>query len=202
MGVIKININTIVNYINERLAGEQLLYSQLLVFLDGTIDDINQALNSNFPAFSEFSEKDENYPDYNFFPDRYIRTVVVIGACAKFYICDEEGAAVAEQYQYEYKEKLFLMVRDYSHQVPEEYRAEHQGYMIDYTSKECNCNDLRNWFYQEVIEMAKWAVRGGHTEKATGASDLIDELTEKGLYEINIEIVKEWYYGFFKLYCR
>ena len=50
--------------------------------------------------------------------------------------------------------------------------------------------------------MAKWAVRGGHTEKATGASDLIDELTEKGLYEINIEIVKEWYYGFFKLYCR
>ena len=74
-GVIKININTIVNYINERLAGEQLLYSQLLVFLDGTIDDINQALNSNFPAFSEFSEKDENYPDYNFFPDRYIRTV-------------------------------------------------------------------------------------------------------------------------------
>ena len=39
------------------------------------------------------------------------------------------------------------MVRDYSHQVPEEYRAEHQGYMIDYTSKECNCNDLRNWFY-------------------------------------------------------
>ena len=47
----------------------------------------------------------------------------------------------------EYKEKLFLMVRDYSHQVPEEYRAEHQGYMIDYTSKECNCNDLRNWFY-------------------------------------------------------
>ena len=142
MGVIKININTIVNYINERLAGEQLLYSQLLVFLDGTIDDINQALNSNFPAFSEFSEKDENYPDYNFFPDRYIRTVVVTGACAKFYICDEEGAAVAEQYQYEYKEKLFLMVRDYSHQVPEEYRAEHQGYMIDYTSKECNCNDV------------------------------------------------------------
>ena len=77
MGVIKNNINTIVNYINERLAGEQLLYSQLLVFLDGTIDDINQALNSNF------------------FPDRYIRTVVVTGACAKFYICDEEGATVA-----------------------------------------------------------------------------------------------------------
>lgn len=48
MGAIKININTIVNYINERLAGEQLLYSQLLVFLDGTIDDINQALNSYF----------------------------------------------------------------------------------------------------------------------------------------------------------
>ena len=45
MGVIKININTIVNYINERLAGEQLLYSQLLVFLDGTIDDIKVIVN-------------------------------------------------------------------------------------------------------------------------------------------------------------
>ena len=146
MGVIKININTIVNYINERLAGEQLLYSQLLVFLDGTIDDINQALNSNFPVFSEFNENYKQYPDYNFFPDRYIRTVVVTGACAKFYICDEEGAAVAEQYQYEYRDKLFLMVRDYSHLVPEEFRVDHQGYMIDYSSKEPQ-NDLRNWFY-------------------------------------------------------
>ena len=26
--------------------------------------------------------------------------------------------------------------------------------------------------------MAKWAVRGGHTEKATGANGLINELTE------------------------
>ena len=26
--------------------------------------------------------------------------------------------------------------------------------------------------------MAKWAVRGGHTEKATGAHGLINELTE------------------------
>ena len=59
---------------------------------------------------------------------------MVTGACAKFYICDEEGAAVAEQYQYEYKEKLILMVRDYSHLVPEEFRVEHQGYMIDYAS--------------------------------------------------------------------
>ena len=90
MGVIKININTIVNYINERLAGEQLLYSQLLVFLDGTIDDINQALNSNFPAFSEFSEKDENYPDYNFFPDRYIRTVVLTGVLSFIYVMKRE----------------------------------------------------------------------------------------------------------------
>lgn len=65
MRVIKININTIFNYINERLAGEQLLYSQLLVFLDGTIDDINQALNSNFPAFSEFSEKTVTEIDFN-----------------------------------------------------------------------------------------------------------------------------------------
>lgn len=144
--MVNININTIVNYINERLAGEQLLYSQLLVFLDSTIDDINQALNSNFPVFSEFTDTYENYPEYNFFPDRYIRTVVVTGACAKFYICDEEGSTVAEQYQYEYQDALFKMVRDYSEQVPAEYRADNQGYMTDFTSKEIP-NDLRYWFY-------------------------------------------------------
>lgn len=122
------------------------MYSQLLVFLDSTIDDINQTLNSNFPVFSEFNESYEQYPNYNFFPDRYIRSVVVPGVCSKFYICDEEGSTVAEQYQYAYKDKMFLMLRDYSHQVPEEYRAEHQGYVIDYTTKEPQ-NDMRDWFY-------------------------------------------------------
>ena len=191
MGVIKININTIVNYINERLAGEQLLYSQLLVFLDGTIDDINQALNSNFPAFSEFSEKDENYPDYNFFPDRYIRTVVVTGACAKFYICDEEGAAVAEQYQYEYKEKLFLMVRDYSHQVPEEYRAEHQGYMIDYTSKECNCakGDAGTSGSGGEVDLSGYAKKSELSTVATSGlySDLTGKPTKLSEFENDLE---------------
>lgn len=69
------------------------------------------------------------YPDYNFFPDKYIRSVVIPGVCAKFYTTDEEGAQVAQQYQWDYKDNRFLMIRDYSANVPIEWRDRHQGFL-------------------------------------------------------------------------
>ena len=88
-------INEIVSRTNEKLAGETLMYSQLEVFFDEVIDDINAKLNSKFPAFSEFfdSSKLNSNEEYNCFPDKYIRTVVVVGAAYKFYCTDEEGIA-------------------------------------------------------------------------------------------------------------
>lgn len=122
-------INLIVKRVNKQLAGEQLVYSQMVEFLDSTIDDINAALNSTFPAFTDLGVEVAFTGDseYDYFPDQYIRSVVIPGAAYKFYIMDEEGMVTAEQFAYDYQQGLFLMQRDYMEQVPEEYRSENSG---------------------------------------------------------------------------
>lgn len=126
------DINTIVKRVNRLLAGEQLVYSRLEEFLDATIDDINAKLNSKFPTFSELNLELEFAGDseYDYFPDQYIRSVVIPGAAYKFYIMDEEGIQTAEQFGYDYDKNLFMMQRDYLEQVPEEYQAESKGSVV------------------------------------------------------------------------
>lgn len=122
-------INTIVKRVNTLLAGEQLVYSRLEGFLDATIDDINDKLNSTFPTFSELSSDLTFVGDaeYDYIPDKYIRSVVIPGAAYKFYVMDEEGMSTAEQFAYDYEKALFMMMRDYLEQVPEEYQSESKG---------------------------------------------------------------------------
>lgn len=122
-------INEIVRLVNAKLAGEQLVYSQMERSLDSVIDDINSELNSTFPTFSEMSQGlDYNgETDYNYFPDKYIRSVVIPGAAYKWYIDDEEGMVTAEQFGYDYDNTIFLMMRDYIEQVPEEYQSDSKG---------------------------------------------------------------------------
>lgn len=124
-------ISEIVRRTNEKLAGETLMYTQLEMFFDEVIDDINAKLNSKFPTFSEVfsAETLSSDAEYNCFPDKYVRTVVVVGAAYKFYCTDEEGIATAQQYAFDYNTNLFLMERDYSDLVPEQYRATGQGYL-------------------------------------------------------------------------
>lgn len=126
------NINDIVSKVNDELAGELLTYNELLPFLDQTIDDINAELDTNFPVFSEFSATTypDNYPNYNFFPDRYIRNVVIKGTAYKFYVMDEEGIPTAQMYQYNYQDNMFRMVRDYLEDVPDEYKADHKASVV------------------------------------------------------------------------
>lgn len=108
-------LTQIVATVNELLAGELLTFSQMSRFLDRTVDDINQQMNSKYPVFSDFTEANNPgiWPNYNFFPDVYIRTVVCIGAAYKYFTADEEGIATATAYGWEYKDGLFRMVRDY-----------------------------------------------------------------------------------------
>jgi hypothetical protein len=121
-------LNELVKRVNEHLAGELFNYEELKLHLDAVIDDINNRLNSTYPAFSEFTQDAyPEYPNYNFFPDKYLRTVVAVGAAFYFYVMDEEGAEGAVQYNLMYQRNLFYMERDYSHQVPEEYRSDSQG---------------------------------------------------------------------------
>lgn len=117
-------LTKIVGLINKRLAGEQFVYSELEAFLDDAIDQINTRLDAAYPTFSEFNSTDHaSYPDYNFFPDKYIRMVVTPMAAAGFYSVDEEGAGGAQDYKMEAMTNLFLMERDWSQNVPVAYQA-------------------------------------------------------------------------------
>lgn len=122
-------IDDIVKGINDELAGELLTYNELKPFLNQVIDDINTQLDSNFPAFTDFNNENypDLYPDYNFFPERYIRSVLIKGAAYKFYVVDEEGIPTAQQFNYNYQDNLFYMLRDYLEDVPEEFKAEHKA---------------------------------------------------------------------------
>lgn len=118
----------IVKLSNKYLAGEQLTLSRLLPFLDAVIDDINSELNATFPTFSElnFVELSDDVV-YDCFPDKYIRSVVCLGAACKFYATDEEGEAVAQDYQMRYNQNLFYMLRDYVDRVPLVYQSDDTG---------------------------------------------------------------------------
>lgn len=126
-------LTNIVSLVNGNLAGELLTYNQLVPFLDQTIDELNDKLNTMYPAFSEFNSADySQYPNYNFFPDKYIRTVVGLGAAYYFYIIDEEGLNSAPMFQQMYKDALFRMERDYLPNVPVEWKKpDPVGYLPD-----------------------------------------------------------------------
>ena len=119
----------IVKLSNKYLAGEQLTYSKLLPFLDEVIDDINSRLNSCYPSFTSLGIEGNPSNDvvYNCFPDRYIRSVVCLGAANKFYMMDEEGIIASEGYEYKYQENLFYMMRDWIEKVPMYYRSDSKG---------------------------------------------------------------------------
>ena len=97
-------IGKIVETINTRLAGELFNMSEMVTFLDSTVDDINTRLNTKFPVFSELEAGET---EYTHFPDKYIRSVVIPGAIFKFYVMDEEGADAAPKYEEEYRANLF-----------------------------------------------------------------------------------------------
>lgn len=119
------NVQDIVAGVNAKLAGETLTYTEMRIFLDECIDDINTALSAKFPTFDEISSNGV----YDYFPDKYIRSVVIIGAATKFYVTDEEGIETATRYSMDYNQRMFYMVRDYSMYVPEEYQDLDRGYL-------------------------------------------------------------------------
>jgi hypothetical protein len=123
-------ITKIASGVNAKLAGEMLTYREMIPHLDDVIDDINQKLNSNFPAFSEL---ESTVTDYNFFPDRYIRKAVITGAAHYFYMKDEEGNVQDTGYFREYDDALFMMLRDYLTQVPAQYQADDKQGSLQFT---------------------------------------------------------------------
>ena len=115
---------------NEALAGETLSYKEMLPYLDRAVDGINDKLNSKYPVFSDIPN-DTSDAVYEFFPDKYIRTVVIPGAAWYFYVMDEEGLQTAPQYQQDFENGKFVMQRDMLYKIPEEFQDDdHQGYIV------------------------------------------------------------------------
>mgnify|MGYP003289343896 CR=1 FL=1 len=147
---------TLLNLFNEKLAGEMFTYSEVVSYFDLVIDEINADLSSKFPAFTEFTPtlypgykaelytriengkeiidekaRDAVYQNYDFFPDKYLRSVVIPGAAYKWFSVDEEGASTAPLFQAEYEKARFEMVRDYIDLVPYEYQNDISGAITD-----------------------------------------------------------------------
>lgn len=123
-------LTTVQKLFNDALAGETLSYKEMLPHLDAAIDDINAKLNSTYPVFSEVPyETSES--EYSFFPDKYIRMVVIPGAAWHFYVMDEEGLQTAPQYQADFENGKFLMQRDMLYKIPEEFQDDdQQGFVV------------------------------------------------------------------------
>jgi hypothetical protein len=122
-------IADVVKGVNNALAGELLSKRELLPHLDAAIDEINSALNSRFPVFSALPE---SQLDYNYFPDNYIRTVVIPATAHFFYMMDEEGNVSAAGYYNRFQQNLFKMVRDYLRFVPALYQADDLQGTVDF----------------------------------------------------------------------
>lgn len=116
----------IVAGVNTLLAGETLTLNQMRLFLDSVIDEVNDKLSSKYPTFEGLTESGE----YAYFPNNFIRSVVIKGAAYKFYVADEEGTPTAVQYKFDYLDALFIMERDYSCKVPVEYQDYERGYIV------------------------------------------------------------------------
>jgi hypothetical protein len=121
-------LTDIKNLTNARLAGEQLTYSALVPYFDAVIDEINSKLHSCFKTFSEVNSTGlGNVTEYTEFPDKYIRTVVCVGAAAMWYTDDEEGIETATALHQQYINNLFIMMRDYGPLVPEDKKRKDKG---------------------------------------------------------------------------
>lgn len=118
--------NQVQKLFNDALAGETLSINEMLPHLDAAVDGINSTLNTKYPVFSEVTNG-----TYDFFPDKYIRTVVIPGAAWHFYVMDEEGLQTAPQYQQDYERGKFIMQRDMLYKIPEEYQDDdQQGFIV------------------------------------------------------------------------
>ena len=118
----------IIDLISKQLGDELVSDTEMLSYMDRVIDDINARLNTTFPTFTEYKEDNPDIIstalDYTAIPDKYIRTVVVPGAAFKFYTTDEEGGYSSPKYEEDYKLGMFYMERDFSFNVPAEYRGD------------------------------------------------------------------------------
>jgi hypothetical protein len=119
----------IVKGVNAQLNGEMINFTDLTIHLNAVIGDINDALSSIYPNFTEVELLPGYDGNYTLFPDHYIRTVLFPGAAYKYYLAEEEGENVASSLYGTYAMALFIMKRDYGPIVPTIFQMSAGGVM-------------------------------------------------------------------------
>ena len=134
-------IKDIVGRTNRLLDGELLSPDSLKLHFDSTIDAINAKLNTVYPVFSELPVGAQ---EYTAFPDKYIRSVLCVGAAYHFYLMDEEGSPAAQAYGDMFANGLFVMLRDTLYNIPAIYQApaEQGAVLMNLTGCEDNAFDM------------------------------------------------------------
>ena len=117
-------IKDITKQFNVLLAGDNLATREIIPHLDFAVDRINETLNTVYPVVSEVYDSTDLSVQYNYFPDKYIRQVVLPGAAWHYYVTDEEGLNTAAQYKEDFDHGLYIMQRDMLYDIPEEYMAD------------------------------------------------------------------------------
>jgi hypothetical protein len=137
-------IGNIIKLVNHKLANALLAPTDLYMHMDAVIDDINTQLSTCFPTFSDVIKRNGgvNGADYTAIPDKYIRSVVVVGTAVKYYEVDEEGNPSAQNFAMDYQQQLFYMVRDFSFSIPKCYRDDNRG-MVALSDKDIEAPALQ-----------------------------------------------------------
>lgn len=110
--------------LNVLLNGELLPWRQLVGHLNYAIDEINTALNTCFPTISADSTANDLGQEYTAIPDKYIRSVVLPGAAHHYYMVDDEGTTSELDFARQFEAGKFYMLRDFSYNIPAEYRVQ------------------------------------------------------------------------------
>lgn len=116
----------IVKRINEKMFEGLYSYEDMKYELDDAIILINNTMHSKFPFMSEFFEATPE-GNYDFFPEEYIRSVVIEYVVSALYRREGEFSNEFNTAVGAYNRGLEVMFRDHYHRVPEEYLDQEVG---------------------------------------------------------------------------
>lgn len=120
----------IVIRVNKLIKDGLYTYNDMKIPLDDAIDRINQDLNAKYPEITSVLSDVADTADYNLFPEKYIRAVVIPYVVGYLLRSDEEE--YREPYQaamLDYEQGASIMFRDFFNLVPEEYQETSGGYI-------------------------------------------------------------------------
>lgn len=150
-------IYKIVEHVNRQMDDEMYVWFDIEYIAQKVLDEINDRLSSNFPEIEGFGE-DEG-ADYNFFPNRWIRGVLIPGIIYELLVVQDEFENLSFQRLREKQEGLEKMFRDYT--VPEEYQLDGDIGVMFVENDDLVMDNQSNYYYEDRSDVTVFTVNGG-----------------------------------------